>query len=267
MTMATATLTSRRAEPGRVAAPALLARALGSEWVKLGSLRSTYGSLLAAIAATVGIAALVAWAIAVGDEPEAARVTAADLANLGAAFGQFGLLTLAALAVTSEFATGGIRPTLAATPARWAVVTAKAVVVGAVTFAGGFVATALAILAAAPILGADAVNVLSTSARSAAALALTGLVVLGLGAILRSTAATVATAVAVVFAPVILGGLVSTRIVGAILDYLPSDLAGAVTAGTGGGEPYGPGLAAVLLGAWGVAMLTAGTLALDRRDS
>jgi ABC-2 type transport system permease protein len=49
--------------------------------------------------------------------------------------GQFGLVALAALAITGEFATGSIRTTLAATPARWAVLTAKAAVVGAVLFA------------------------------------------------------------------------------------------------------------------------------------
>jgi hypothetical protein len=97
MTMTTTTLTARRPEAAAIGWPRLLGRAGGAEWIKLRSVRSTYGSLVAAVIVTVGIAAL------------------------------------AALAITGEFATGSIRTTLAATPARWAVLAAKAAVVGAVT--------------------------------------------------------------------------------------------------------------------------------------
>jgi hypothetical protein len=47
---------------------------------------------------------------------------------------------------------------------------------------------------------------------------------------------------------------------------LPAGRPGGVLS-AGLGEPYGPGLAALLLGAWAVAALVAGILALDRRDS
>jgi hypothetical protein len=83
----------------------------------------------------------------------ATPATATQLAAVGASVGQFGLVTLAALGITGEFATGGIRTTLAATPARWAALTAKATVVGAVTFLAGLVATALATLAGSADLG------------------------------------------------------------------------------------------------------------------
>jgi ABC-2 type transport system permease protein len=262
-TTTTTTLAPRPPEPARLGRPTVLARSLRAEWTKLRSVRSTYGSLLATVVVTVGVAALFAWAIVAGEESDAA--TAVDLANIGIAFGQFGLLALAALSVTNEFATGGIRTTLAATPSRSAVLAAKAAVVGAVSFAGGFVATALAMLAAAPILDTGTDDLLGVGARSGAALALTSLVVLGLGTVLRSTAGTITTAVAVLFAPVIVGGLVSNELVTTVLDYLPADLAGVLSAGSG--EPYGPGLAALVLGAWAVAALAAGVLALHRRDS
>ena len=172
--MTTTTLTSRRAEAAGTGRPRLLGRAVGVEWTKLRSVRSTYGSLAAAVVVTVGIAALAAWAITTDDQPNPATVT--QLAAVGASVGQFGLVALAALAITGEFATGSIRTTLAATPARSAVLTAKAVVVGAVTFAG-LVATALATLAASAILGVGADGILAVSARSAAALTLTSLLV------------------------------------------------------------------------------------------
>jgi ABC-2 type transport system permease protein len=100
---------------------------------------------------------------------------------------------IAALANTGEFATGSIRTTVAATPPRWAVLTAKAAVVGA----------------------------------------LTSLLVVGLGAVLRSAAGTITTAVAVLFAPPILGALVSNEIVATVLDYLPAGLSAVLVSGTG----------------------------------
>jgi ABC-2 type transport system permease protein len=262
MTMTTTTLTAHRPEAARIGRPRLLGRSLAAEWIKLRSVRSTYGSLLAAVAVTVGIAALAAWAITTDDQPNPAPTT--QLAAVGASVGQFGLVALAALAITGEFATGSIRTTLAATPARWAVLTAKAAVVGAVTFPAGLVATALATLTASAILGIGTDGLLAVSARSAVALALTSLLVVGLGAVLRSAAGTITTAVAVLFAPPILGALVSNEVVAAVLDYLPAGLTTVLVSGTG--ERYGPEVAALLLGVWAVGVLAAGAITLYRRD-
>jgi ABC-2 type transport system permease protein len=256
------TLTSRRPPAAGIGRPMLLGRTLGAEWTKLRSVRSTYGSLLAAVAVTVAIAALAAWAITTDDQPNPA--TATQLAAAGASVGQFGLVALAALAITGEFATGSIRTTLAATPARWAVLTAKAAVVGAVTFPTGLVATALATLAASAILGIGTEGILAVSARSAVAPALTSLLVVGLGAVLRSAAGTITTAVAVLFAPPILGALVSNEVVAAVTDYLPAGLTTVLVSGAG--ERYGPEVAALLLGVWAVGVLAAGAITLYRRD-
>jgi ABC-2 type transport system permease protein len=262
MTVTTTTLTPGRTEAVRIGWPTVLGRTLGAEWTKLRSVRSTYGSLLAAVVVTVGVAALAGWAT-VTDE-QATPVAAAQLAGVGASLGQFGFVALAALAITAEFATGSIRTTLAATPARWVALLAKAAVVGAVTFPAGFVATALATLTASTILGSGADGILALSARSAAALTLTSLLVVGLGAVLRSTAGTVTTAVAVLFAPPILGAMVSNEIVGTVLDHLPAGLSGVVSSGIG--ERYSPEVAALLLGGWAVAALAVGATTLHRRD-
>jgi ABC-2 type transport system permease protein len=259
MTVTTTTLTARRPQGAGTGWPKLLARTLGSEWVKLRSVRSTYGSLAAAVVVTVAIAALAAWAITTDDQPNPAPAT--QLAAVGASVGQFGLV---ALAITGEFATGSIRTTLAATPARWAVLTAKAAVVGAVTFPAGLVATALATLTASTILGIGTDSIGAVSARSAAALTLTGVLVVGLGAVLRSAAGTITTAVAVLFAPPILGAIVSNEVVATVMDYLPAGLTTVLVSGTG--ERYSPQMAALLLGAWAVVALAAGAIALHRRD-
>jgi ABC-2 type transport system permease protein len=102
------------------------------------------------------------------------------------------------------------------------------------------------------------------SARSAAALTLTSLLVVGLGAVLRSAAGTITTAVAVLFAPPILGALVSNEIVAAVLDHLPAGLGGVVASGTG--DRYSPEVAALLLAAWAVGALGAGVISLHRRN-
>jgi ABC-2 type transport system permease protein len=262
MTMTTATLTSRRAQVAGIGWPLLLGRAIGAEWAKLRSVRSTYGSLLAAVVVTVVVAALAGWAILTDDKPTPA--TATQLGGVGASVGQFGLVALAALAITGEFATGSIRTTLAATPARWAVLTAKAAVVGAITFPASLAATALATLAASAVLRIGAEGILATSARSAAALTLTSLLVVGLGAVLRSAAGTITTAVAVLFAPPILGALLSNEVVATVMDHLPAGLSTVVVSGTG--ERYSPAVAALLLGVWAVVALAAGIIALHRRD-
>ena len=260
--MTTTILTARHIDAVRVGWPTVLGRTLGAEWTKLRSVRSTYGILLAAVVVTVGIAALAAWAAATDDQPT--QATATQLAGFGASLGQFGLVALAALSITVEFATGGIRTTLAATPARWVVLTAKAAVVAAITFPAGLVATALAALAGSAILGIGTDGLLAVSARSAVALALTSLLVVGLGAVLRRAAGTITTAVAVLFAPPILGALVSNEVVAAVLDYLPAGLTTVLVSGTG--ERYGPEVAALLLGVWAVGVLAAGAITLYRRD-
>ena len=260
--MTTTTLTARWPGAVGIGWPRLLGRTLGAEWTKLRSVRSTYGSLVAAVVVTVGIAALAAWAVITDDQPNPA--TATQLAAAGASVGQFGLVALAALAITGEFATGSIRTTLAATPARWAVLTAKAAVVGAVTFPIGLVATALATLAASAILGIGTDGIGAVSFRSAAALTLTSLVVVGLGAVLRSAAGTITSAVAVLFAPPILGALVSNDLVATVMDYLAAGLSTVLVSGIG--ERYSPEVAALLLGAWAVGALAAGVIALHRRD-
>jgi ABC-2 type transport system permease protein len=262
MTVTATPLTFRRTEAAAIGWPMLLGRTLGAEWTKLRSVRSTYGSLLAAVVVTVAVAALAAWAVTTDDQSNPA--TATQLAAAGASLGQFGLVALAALAITAEFATGSIRATLAATPARWAVLTAKAAVVGAVTFPAELVATALATLTASTILGIGTDGILAVSARSAAALTLTSLMVVGVGAVLRSAAGTITTAVAVLFAPPILGALVSNETVATLLDHLPAGLSTVLVSGTG--ERYSPAVAALLLGAWAVGALAIGVIVLHRRD-
>jgi ABC-2 type transport system permease protein len=218
----------------------ILLRTIRAEWTKLWSVRSTLVCVLVTVVLTVGVTALLSSAVAAGEAETSGQLpSAADLASVGATFGQFGLLALATLVITSEFATGSIRLTLAGTPSRWRLVVGKAVVVAVVTYVSAFAAVVLATSVAAPILGVSATSVAPSAAKAAAAMTLLGLIVLGIGALLRSTAGTIVTAVAMLFAPLIVGGVVSNRVVRAVLDYLPA----------------------------GLSLLAGGGLALARRDS
>lgn len=250
--------------PHQVGGFRLLLRSVWSEWTKLRTVRTTHGALFVTVVVTVGVAALLGWGVSTSnvDQPDARAV---DLATVALGFGQFGLLALAALTVTSEFGSGAIRTTLAAIPSRWAVVCAKAIVVAGYAFVGGLVAFAAAMFSAAAVLGTGTGDVLEASAFAAGTTAAMAALVLGIGALLRGTAVTVLVAVALALAPTIVAASVTNDVVVDVLGYLPAGLAEVVTGGPRDG--LGRWAAAALLGAWVVLVLGAGTRVLSRRDT
>jgi ABC-2 type transport system permease protein len=177
-----------------------LAQAARMEWIKLRSLRSTWWTMAATAAGTVGIG------VAVGLN---SRTASEDLTNNALGGVVPGLLLTGALGVltmTGEYSSGTIRATLAAIPRRPLVLVAKATVFGAVTLILGEAASFIAFLAAAatmrhgivaPTLGQP--GVLRAVVLAGAAFCLIGLLGLGLGAIIRYSAAAVGVLVAGVY--------------------------------------------------------------------
>jgi ABC-2 type transport system permease protein len=194
------------------------AQVVRMEWVKLGSLRSTWWALGVTVAGAVGVA------VAVGVNTEDA---AADLTNNALAGIALGLLltgVLGVLAMTGEYASGTIRATLAAIPNRPLLLAAKAAVFGAVALAAGEAAAFIAFFAggaalpdgiAAPTLGQP--GVLRAVALGGAGYCLIGLLGLGLGAIIRHTPAAIAVLVGGVY---VLAQLVA-GLAPPIMPYLP----------------------------------------------
>jgi hypothetical protein len=221
------------------------------EWVKLASLRSTWATLGITIAAAAGIAVLAA---------AGTKTPSADLVN-SMMTGMFAGVLLAGvlgvLVVTSEYASGTIRATLAAAPRRPLVLAAKAAVFGVTMLITGQAAAFLSFFAgsaalghgiAAPALGQP--GVLRTIVLSGASLALIGLLGLGLGAIIRHTA----TAVAVLVGVVYVGELFIGQLNRTIDAYLPAYIVGDSL----GGHTCRPGAAACPLPAWaGMSVLAA----------
>jgi hypothetical protein len=162
------------------------------EWIKFRTLRSTWWTV------GIGVVGAVAIGAAVG---HGTKDASADVTNNALAGMVPGLLlagVLGVLMMTSEYSSGTIRTTLAATPGRPLLLAAKAAVFGAVTLAAGEVAAFASFLAgeatlphgiAAPALTQP--GVLRAVLLSGMSFCLIGLLGLGLGAIIRHSPAAI----------------------------------------------------------------------------
>ncbi|MFD7659751.1 hypothetical protein ACFV4N_37740 [Actinosynnema sp. NPDC059797] len=171
----------------------VFARACAAEWTRLWTVKATWWFLAGSAAVMVGIAAIAGVEAAASPDPSpgGSAWTAATVPVLP---GQFGLLALALAAVTSDYATGGIVPTLQWTPRRGALFLARtAVAVSVATVLGVLLALAAALTAfaaARPVLdltlarGAEVLPVVAFAFAAGSAVAV------GLGFLLRNTAGT-----------------------------------------------------------------------------
>jgi ABC-2 type transport system permease protein len=199
-----------------------LDRVVRSEWTKMWSVRSTPWSLLALVAAAVGFSALVAW----GASTHLAEMSPTERANLdvthnalaGLAFGQLAIAVLGVLIISSEYSTGGIKPTLTAVPQRMKVLTAKGLVFLSVALVVGIVTAFLSFYIGmifwdrqgmAAHLGDP--GVLRAVIGGGLYLAGSGMFGFALGTLLRHTAGAITTAVGLLFvAPPLLALLPGT---------------------------------------------------------
>jgi hypothetical protein len=241
--------------------------ALAAEWTKLWGLRSTWTCAAAALLVTAATAGYTASALDRGGHAEA--MTANGLFPTVVMLSQFGVVALAALVITGEYATGAIRSTLGAVPRRGRVLAAKTAVTGAAAFALGCGAGAVADLAALAVYGDRMIieaaplahAVLGTGYYTAAI----ALFTLGLGAVLRGTAGAVSAAIGVLIGVPFVVMMVGDPDLADIAAYLPADAGMALM--TGITEPYGWPTAAALLTGWAAATLAAGYAALRWRDA
>ncbi|HEX4725991.1 MAG TPA: ABC transporter permease subunit [Pseudonocardiaceae bacterium] len=133
---------------------------------------------------------------------------------LGTFFGLIAVAMVGAMFIAAEYRRGLIRTTLAAHPRRGQVLAAKAVVLGAVTFATGLVAAGFAMVVGVAHLRAntpvDPIGV-GTEVRivvgTALLLAVAAVLALALGTVLRRGAGAVAAVIVVIVLPYLLGEL------------------------------------------------------------
>ena len=118
---------------------------LRAEWIKFWSVRSTFWSTAMLFVLGAGLTVLVCATSAAWLASSEADESPLSFVTWGLMFAQITAIVLGTLVVTSEYGTGMIRATLAATPRRGSVLAAKAIVltgtlfvVGTVTAFAGF---------------------------------------------------------------------------------------------------------------------------------
>ena len=205
----------------------VLTRALHAEWTKLRTVQSSGWLLLAVIAGTLGLGALVLWSAnydgCVPPDEGTCDADTARIAFAGVYVGQVAAVLFGCLVVSSEYATGTIRSTFAAVPRRWATYVAKtAVVLGPVLIAatlavGGSLLLARAVLPANGFTAAHGFPILSladsTTLRAGVGtvlyLCLVALLSVGIAQTLRNTGAAIAVTLSLLFLFPIAAGLVT----------------------------------------------------------
>ena len=192
------------------------ARVIRSEWTKLRTLPSSAWSLLVAAVLIVGIGALYAGVRVTRPPQDPAAIASFDptaISLSGISLAQLAIGVLGALLITGEYATGTIRTSFAAVPARLPVLWGKAIGYALAVLALCVPASFAAFLVGQSILSSGDLDttlgqpgVARAVLGAALYLAAVGLLGLGLGALLRGTAAAVGALFGLLFAPQILVG-------------------------------------------------------------
>jgi hypothetical protein len=245
---------------------------LACEWTKFRAVRSTYWTLLVAVATPIGFSAFIAFALSSGP----AKGPAPDPLLPGLLSLEYAVLAVSVLGVltfSSEYSTGLIRTTFAAIPRRRVVLAAKAAVTGAVTLAAGEVVAFVSFFATQAVLHSHHQGVsLSHPGVPGAVLAdgillcVCALLGVALGAIIRHTAGGIAAAIAVIVLPsltVVLPVPWNDR----IGRFTLLEAARQVTALHPGTTSFAPAISLLVLLAWPAAALLAAALLITRRDT
>lgn len=192
----------------RVEAPARpgFGAALRAEWIKFWTVRSTFWSTALLVVLGAGLTTLVCALAAKDLASGAAGESPGSFITWGLMIAQITAVVLGALIVTSEYGTGMIRATLAATPRRGAVLGAKALVLSSTLFVAGTVTAFAGYFGGNWFLDRQGVGlalgddgVLRSMFGSGLYAAGLGLLAAATGLLLRSTAAVISVVLGTVF--------------------------------------------------------------------
>ncbi len=252
-----------------------VARIARSELVKLRTARSMVSALTTAALLVVGVGAIAAVGIVAQDPaltgPDAPTADPLGGSLTGVNPAAYAVAALGVIAVTSEYASGTIKPTLAAVPRRVQLVLGKALALVAAVLPVMLAAVLGTFLAAQAIVSTADVSVSLTAPGAARAVAgaavyLTGIALLGaaFGLLLRSTAGALAVLFGVLVVLPVIGLLLPQRVGAAVLPYLPDNAGTAVMQLTPGGQ-LDPWVGLAVFWGYVVIALVGGGMAL-RRD-
>lgn len=176
-----------------------------AEWIKFWTVRSTQWSVATLFGMGAGLTVLVCWAAA-EDLGAGAEEPAAAFVTWGLMIAQIAAVVLGAMVVTSEYGTGMIRATFAATPSRGAVLAAKALVLTSTLFVVGTATAFAGYLGGNPFLENEGVGValgddgvLRAMFGSGLYMAGLGLFAAAVGLLVRHTAAALSIVLGLVF--------------------------------------------------------------------
>ena len=249
------------------------------EWIKLRSLRSTGWGLGILAVATIGFAILVL-AVSSGDWQ---HMSAADRASFdptnqgftGLIIGQLVAAVLGVLMITGEFSSGLVRATFAAAPRRPLVLAAKAAVFGGAALIVGEVVVFISFFAGEAVVHGGAPHVtlatpgvLRAVLMAGAYVCLSGLLGLGLGAIIRHSAGAIAAAIGIIFALPLLLLPLPESMRNSIVKFLPEQIAASsITAVRPEAHSLSPWVGLGMLCLYAAVLLGAGAFLLAKRDA
>jgi ABC-2 type transport system permease protein len=196
-------MTTTLTAPGRTTTPRPgFAHAMAFEWIKIKSLRSTWWTLGACAALTIGLGMFSA-----SMEDGKLGLTGTVQSLYGAfPLGSVAMCVLGVLAATSEYGTGTIRTTFTAVPDRIRLLNAKTLVVFALCLTAGTVISFTTYLAGTAMLPAGIAypsltdgSMLRGILGGGIYLGVLGVLALALGLVLRASAGGITAAVTVVF--------------------------------------------------------------------
>jgi ABC-2 type transport system permease protein len=264
---------SQRRAAGRVT----VARIVSAELIKLRTARSMVSAITTAAVLVTGVGAFAAVGLVVQDPsltgPDARTADPLGGSLSGVSSAAFAVAALGVIAVTSEYASGTIKSTLAAVPRRARLVLGKALALAAVVLPVTLAAVFGTFFAARAIVSTADMSVsLATPGVSravvGAALYLTGVTLLGagLGWLLRSTAGALAVLFGLFVVLPVVGLLLPRHIGTAILPYLPGDAGAAIMQLTPGGQ-LAPWTGLTVFTGYVLLTLAGAAIALRRRDA
>jgi ABC-2 type transport system permease protein len=251
---------------------------LRSEWIKLSSVRSTPGTLAAAafICLSGGLAAT---ASDVASWPTMTAVQRAAMdpvqdSILGAAVAQIAFGVFGVLAVTSEYASGTIRTSVAAVPKRRRLMAGKATVTGTIALACATVLVAGSFFLGQAILSQRSLQVSLTAPGALRSVlyaacynALVALIGYGLGLLLHHTAGAITTLVGVVFLIPQISQALPSSWADHIGAYLPYNAARSATSPHHVPHTLTPTWSLLVCAAYAALPVLAGIWLVERRDT
>lgn len=246
---------------------------LRSEWTKLISVRSTWWTIAAgvllALTTTVGVAIVNGVESSDWSAAERAAFDPVGASLMGGLLLMFTLVVVGVRMGASEYASGMVRLTFAATPRRGRVLAARAALLVAVTLTVGSIVTVVQYFGALSILDIYGVDAAGASGATRAVVATAALscflplLGLFLSVLFRSTGGPISMVQAIIIVPTLLGGLLPAGIRDNVLVYLPDEAMDSITYG---GELALGGAIAVAI-AWMVLSIGSATAVLRRRDA